>query len=72
MERKILGINLKDRMRNEELRRSGIEDAAKAAKTLKWRWGGHVARMDEERWAYATIVWDPRIGRRNKGRPRRR
>jgi hypothetical protein len=24
--------------------------------------------MDQERWAYATIVWDPRIGRR----PRRR
>jgi hypothetical protein len=33
MERKVLGINLKDRMRNEELtRRSGIEDAAKAAR----------------------------------------
>jgi hypothetical protein len=30
MERKVLGINLKDRMWNEELRRrSGIEDAAK-------------------------------------------
>jgi hypothetical protein len=36
MERKVLGINLKDRMRNEELR-SGIEDAAKAARRLKWR-----------------------------------
>jgi hypothetical protein len=28
--------------------------------------------MDQERWAYATTVWDPRIGRRNRGRPRRR
>jgi hypothetical protein len=47
MERKVLGINLKDRVRNEELRRrSGIEDAAKTARRLKWRWGGHVARMD--------------------------
>jgi hypothetical protein len=27
--------------------------------------------MDQERWAYATTVWDPRIGRRNRGRPRR-
>jgi hypothetical protein len=26
--------------------------------------------MDQERWAYATTVWDPRIGRRNRGRPR--
>jgi hypothetical protein len=73
MERKVLGINLKDRMRNEELRRrSGIEDAAKAARRQKWRWGGHVARMDQERWAHATTVWDPRTGRRNRGRPRRR
>jgi hypothetical protein len=47
MEKTVLGINLKDRMWNEELkRRSGIEDAAKAARRLKWRWGGHVARMD--------------------------
>jgi hypothetical protein len=66
-------MNLKDRMRNEELkRRSGIEDAAKAARRGKWRWGGHVARLDQERWAYATTVWDPRIGRRNRGRTRRR
>jgi hypothetical protein len=29
-------------MRKEELRRiSGIEDAAKAARRLKWRWGRH-------------------------------
>jgi hypothetical protein len=72
MERKVLGINLKDRIRNEELRRSGIEDAAKAARRQKWRWGGHMARMDQERWAYATTVLDPRIGRRNRERPRRR
>jgi hypothetical protein len=32
-------ISIKDRMRNEELRRSGIEDAGKAARRLKWRWG---------------------------------
>jgi hypothetical protein len=36
MERKVLGISLKDKMRNEELRRrSGIEDAAKAARRGK-------------------------------------
>jgi hypothetical protein len=60
-------------MQNEELmRRSGIEDAAKAARRQKWRWGGHVARMDQERWAYAMTVWDPRIGRRNRGRSQRK
>jgi hypothetical protein len=72
MERKVSGINFKDRMRNKELRRSGIEDAAKEARRLKWCWGGHVARMNQERCAYATTVWDPIIGIRNRGRPRRR
>jgi hypothetical protein len=28
--------------------------------------------MDQERWAYVMTVWDPRIERRNRGRPRRR
>jgi hypothetical protein len=46
MERGVLGINLKDRMQNEDLR-SGIEDAAKAARRLIWKWEGHVARMDK-------------------------
>jgi hypothetical protein len=55
-------------MRNEELRRrSGIEDAAKAARRQKWRWGGHVARMDQERWTYTTTVWDP-MNRKKKQR----
>jgi hypothetical protein len=48
-------------MRNEELRRrSGIEDAAKAAKRLKWRWGGP-GKMD-----IRHDVLGPRIGRKNR------
>ena len=73
MERKLLGITLKDKMRNEELRRrSGMEDAATNARILKWRWGGHVARLHQDRWAYATTMWDPRRGKRSRGRPRQR
>lgn len=73
MERKILEIKLQDKVRNEELRlKSGIEMACKTARRLKWKWGGHVARLPADRWAYATTVWDPRRGRRGRGRPRRR
>lgn len=73
MERKILDIKLVDKVRNEELRlRSGIEEAHKQARELKWRWGGHVARLPADRWAYATTIWDPRRGKRGRGRPRRR
>jgi hypothetical protein len=46
MERKILEIKMKDRIQNTELRRSGMEDADSRAHLTKWRWGGHVARMD--------------------------
>ena len=49
-----------------------LEDEATTAHLLKCWWGGHVARMDQENWALATTVWDPRTGRRNRGWPRHR
>ncbi|KAJ4432629.1 hypothetical protein ANN_21252 [Periplaneta americana] len=75
MERKntVLGISLKDRIRNEEVRRrSGVEDVVILANRTKWRWGGHVVRMQPTRWAHTATLWDPRIGWRNHGRPRTR
>jgi hypothetical protein len=49
IERNILEIKMKDRIQNKELRRrSGMEDADSRAHCTKWRWGGHVARMDQE------------------------
>jgi hypothetical protein len=73
MERQVLDIKLRDKMRNEDLRmESGMEDAASKARTLKWRWGGHVARMTQERWAHATTIRDPRQGKRRRSRPRHR
>ena len=73
MERKLLGVTLRDRIRNEELRnRSGLVNAATEARKTKWRWGGHIMRMNQETWTYATTVWDQRRGKRRRGRPRRR
>ncbi|PSN36408.1 hypothetical protein C0J52_22777, partial [Blattella germanica] len=42
------------------------------ATSKKWKWGGHVTRLQNNRWTYKTTVWDPRIGKRTQGRPRRR
>jgi hypothetical protein len=70
MERKLLEIKMKDRIQNTELRRSGMEDADSRAHLTKWCWGGHVTRMDQERWTYAATVWDLRFGGRSRGRPR--
>ncbi|KAJ4451210.1 hypothetical protein ANN_02670 [Periplaneta americana] len=48
------------------------QDITHAAITSKWKWGGHVARLPGDRWAYRATMWDPWIGRRLQGRPRRR
>jgi len=37
-------------------------------KRQKWNWGGHIARMDGERWAYKTTFWQI-LKKRKKGRP---
>ena len=45
--------------------------AAAAAKHTKWRWGGHVVRMDQ--WSKLTQwQWELRTGSRIAGRQRRR
>ena len=73
MVRKILGVSLKNRIANETLLQlAPTTDIAHLATSTKWRWGGHVARMADDRWTYRTTMWDPRAGKRLRGRPRRR
>ncbi|KAJ4434082.1 hypothetical protein ANN_16402 [Periplaneta americana] len=55
------GQNQKQRVR----RRNGVEDVVTIANRMKWRWGGHVVRMQPTRWAHTATLWDPRIGWRN-------
>ncbi|KAJ4437180.1 hypothetical protein ANN_17315 [Periplaneta americana] len=69
MERKILQLSLKNKVRNEELRnRTDMKDVINTAKRLKWKWGGQVVRMDHRRWTHRVTLWDPRTGRRRVGR----
>ena len=61
----------KDRIRNTELRRkTKVEDIILRIKKSKWRWAGHTARQNDNRWTKRLLDWTPRIGRKNKGRPR--
>ena len=49
MERSMLGLTLRDRITNTELRRrSGVTDAIKKISNLKWNWAGHVARTRDD------------------------
>ena len=69
MERKILNIKLSDKIPNKEIRRrTGIKDADTAGKELKWKWAGHVVRRNFDRWTHRVTAWDPRIGKRRRGR----
>jgi len=73
MERAMIGITLRDRIRNEEIRRrTKVTDVLSLVAQLKWRWGGLVARQDDHRWAHRILVWRPRETKRSIGRPQKR
>ncbi|CAH2236238.1 jg22049 [Pararge aegeria aegeria] len=48
MERAMLGVSLRDQVRNEEIRRrTRVTDIAQRVAELKWKWAGH---SSENRW----------------------
>ena len=74
MERKILQIKLKkDKIPHRDIRKqTHFEDVQKHIGKQKWRWAGHLGRMHDNRWTKRCTEWQPREGRRNRGRPARR
>ena len=71
MERAILGISLRDKIQNNEIRRrTGVADVVRRITTLKWNWAGHIARTTDDRWTKKILEWRPRHeAYRNRGRP---
>ena len=70
MERAMLGVSLRDRLRNEEIRRrTKVTDIAQRISKLKWQWAGHIARRTDGRWGRRVLEWRPRTGKRSVGRP---
>ena len=70
MERSILGISLIDKKTNKWIRdQTRVKDVIETVKRIKWRWAGHVARMQDNRWTIRITDWTPRYGKRNRGRP---
>ena len=70
MERAMLGVSLRDRIRNTEIRRrTKVEDVGVKIARLKWRWAGHISRRDDGRWSRRLLDWTPRTGGRGVGRP---
>ncbi|KAG6461226.1 hypothetical protein O3G_MSEX012494 [Manduca sexta] len=70
MERAMLGVSLKDKLRNEVIRqRTNVTDIAHRISKLKWQWAGHICRRTDNRWGKRVLEWRPRLGKRSVGRP---
>ncbi|CAH2239297.1 jg6872 [Pararge aegeria aegeria] len=66
----MLGVSLRDQIRNEEIRRrTRATDIAQRDAKLKWQWAGHIARRTDGRWCLKVLEWRPRTGKRSVGRP---
>ena len=73
MERKMLHITIRDKVKNVEIRnKTNVKDIIERIKEAKWRWAGHIARRDDNRWTKRLTEWQPRTGKRRRGRQKRR
>ena len=70
MERAMLGITLRDRKRSTWIReKTKVKDIVQVVKQQKWRWAGHVARMNDNRWTKRITDWHPYNEKRSRKRP---
>ena len=73
MERKMLDLKLQDKIPCSEIRkRTKVTDINEYTLKQTRRWAGHISRMKGNRWTKRCTEWQPRRGKRSKGRPCRR
>ena len=73
MEKKMLDPKLQDKIPCSEIRkRTKIIEIIEYTLKQKWKWAGHIARMNDNRWTKRCTEWQPRRGKRPRGRPSRR
>jgi hypothetical protein len=69
----MLGVSLRDRIRNQVIRQSTKgTDIAHRITMLKWQWAGHISRRTDNHWGKRVLEWRPRLGKRSVGRPQAR
>ena len=65
IERSMLEISLRDKKRASWIRENTkVRDKLVSIKEQKWRWAGHVARREDNRWSKRLTDWTPREGKR--------
>ncbi|CAH2220640.1 jg26072 [Pararge aegeria aegeria] len=66
MERAMLGVSLRDKIRNVEIRRrTRVTDIDQRDAKLKWQWAGHIVRKRDGSWGPKVLEWQPRTGKRS-------
>ena len=71
----MLHISIRDKVSSYASIReqAGVTDIIHKIKQAKWRWAGHVARRNDNRWTIRlTPEGQPREGKRRRGRPKRK
>ena len=73
MERKMLNIKIQDKLPCRNIRdKTKLIDIVKYAAKQKWKWAGHIVRLHDNRWTKKIIEWQPRNGKRSRGRQNKR
>lgn len=58
----------KKRQKKKYIRKlTGVIDALEHSQKLKWRWAGHIARMDKEKWTQRVTIWQGPTNRKKRG-----
>ncbi|CAH2235486.1 jg1845 [Pararge aegeria aegeria] len=70
MERAMLGVSLRDQIKNVEIRRrTRVIDIAQRVAKLKWEWAGQIVGRKDGLWGPKVPEWQPNTGKRSVGRP---
>ncbi|CAH2266712.1 jg19845 [Pararge aegeria aegeria] len=69
MERAMLGVSLRDQIRNVEIRRrTRVTGITQRVAKLKWQWAGHIVWRKDARRGPKVLEWHKRsVGRPQKG-----
>jgi len=68
--KKILNIKWQDHISNKSVKeKSKLPELLITVMKQKWKWAGHVARMNGK-WAHDLTMWNPDQAKGNRGRPK--
>ena len=69
----MLGITLRERKRSTWIReKTKVIDIIQVVEQQKWKWAGHVAWMNDNRWTKRITDWHPYNEKRSRKRPDKR